>query len=458
MFEKSTTGSFKIKDTEFIVLHVRLNTKHIEEHTVSYLANDRVVKTENLSKKIPNLSRKLFADGKEFVYAAYIESNFLNDTANTERTDFNISEDKDLLESITWGDIERAVFECCTKFLEPYTKPIAEEKQKRINNFVYDKAPMYRSILKYMTNKMDRISPDITDSDLELKLYQTYQDLQMEVKEEGKILFEEETESVDPDEYEETFRGYFDKLIDIKKSDLARYVCNRKVILELFRKQLCKKANGKYPVEKAVHNIIFPMGYTSDDIPLENHNLWLIDEKLIYHGYLASDKQLRTNKPIKSKSSKEPDIIVYNTYDKACAFVDSDNSEYSSIVIIELKQPMRADYSNDDPFKQTREYIQDINNGKAKTLDGRPISIIGNIPYYCYIICDINDKIKTMATDFELTETPDGEGFFGYKRGYNAYYEVISYNKMLRDAQKRNAVFFEKLGLSSMVKQVVLTA
>jgi hypothetical protein len=156
-------------------------------------------------------------------------------------------------------------------------------------------------------------------------------------------------------------------------------------------------------------------------------------------------------------TGSEPDIIVYNTYDKACAFIDSDSSEYSSIVIIELKQPMRKNYSNDDPFKQTREYIQDINSGKARTIDGRPISVRGSIPYYCYIICDINDKIKIMATDFELTETPDGEGFFGYKRAYNAYYEVISYNKMLRDSQKRNAVFFEKLGLSSMVKQITIT-
>ena len=63
-----------------------------------------------------------------------------------------------------------------------------------------------------------------------------------------------------------------------------------------------------------------------------------------------------------------------------------------------------------------------------------------------------------MASDFELTETPDGEGFFGYKRKYNAYYEVISYNNMLRYVQKRNAIFFEKLGLSSMVKRIVLTA
>jgi hypothetical protein len=305
MFEKSATDSFKINDVEFIVLHVRLNTKYIEEHTVSYLANDRVVKREKLSTKIPNLSRKLFDDNKEFVYAAYVESKFLNEAVNTERTDFNIAEDRDMLETITWDDIKKAVYDCCVMFLEPYTKPIIEEKRKRINEFVFDKAPMYRPIMKYMSNKIDKISPDITDSDLELKMYEVYQDLQMEAKKEGAFLFEHATETIDPDEYGEAFREYFDKLIDINKSDLARYICNRKVILDIFHKELCRQANGKYSLEKAVHNIIFPMGHTSDDIPLENHNLWLIDEKLVYHNYLASDKQLRTNNPIKSKSSKE---------------------------------------------------------------------------------------------------------------------------------------------------------
>ena len=54
---------------------------------------------------------------------------------------------------------------------------------------------------------------------------------------------------------------------------------------------------------------------------------------------------------------------------------------------------------------------------------------------------------ETYGHDFELQETPDGQGFFGYKRQYNAYHEVISYTKVVRDARKRNLAFFHKLGL-----------
>ena len=35
----------------------------------------------------------------------------------------------------------------------------------------------------------------------------------------------------------------------------------------------------------------------------------------------------------------------------------------------------------------------------------------------------------------------------GYNENLNAYYEVISYTKLLSDAQKRNLVLFEKLNL-----------
>jgi len=41
--------------------------------------------------------------------------------------------------------------------------------------------------------------------------------------------------------------------------------------------------------------------------------------------------------------------------------------------------------------------------------------------------------------------------FFGFKKQYNTYFEVISYSKMLTDAKKRNAVLFNKLGLPSRI-------
>jgi hypothetical protein len=38
-------------------------------------------------------------------------------------------------------------------------------------------------------------------------------------------------------------------------------------------------------------------------------------------------------------------------------------------------------------------------------------------------------------------------GYFNYIKNYNAYIEVISYQKMLKDAKIRNRILFDKLGI-----------
>ena len=45
----------------------------------------------------------------------------------------------------------------------------------------------------------------------------------------------------------------------------------------------------------------------------------------------------------------------------------------------------------------------------------------------------------------DSNRTPDGEGFFGYNPVKGAYIEIISYEKLVKDAKKRNQVLFDKL-------------
>ncbi len=48
--------------------------------------------------------------------------------------------------------------------------------------------------------------------------------------------------------------------------------------------------------------------------------------------------------------------------------------------------------------------------------------------------------------------TPDNLGYYGFNETLNAYYEVISYTKLLSDAQKRNRVLFDKLNLPTTMR------
>jgi hypothetical protein len=187
------------------------------------------------------------------------------------------------------------------------------------------------------------------------------------------------------------------------------------------------------------------MGSTSEEIPFDKHNLWLVDERLAYHKFLASDKQLRLTKPLTNDSKKELDIVIF---DKACAFAGSTDGPFQTIIIIEFKRPMRKSYPADDnPFEQVLEYIEDIRKGKARTREGRDIPVPEGVHFYCYIVADKTEVLEQQAYKAELEKTPDNQGFFGYKKHYRAYIEFVSYTKLFADAKQRNRVFFDKLGL-----------
>ena len=52
--------------------------------------------------------------------------------------------------------------------------------------------------------------------------------------------------------------------------------------------------------------------------------------------------------------------------------------------------------------------------------------------------------------DMDAFITPDNQGYYGFHRGYGVFYEIMDYNKLLRDAKQRNRIFFDKLNLITM--------
>lgn len=110
---------------------------------------------------------------------------------------------------------------------------------------------------------------------------------------------------------------------------------------------------------------------------------------------------------------------------------------------------MRDDYNDDvNPLNQVFAVIDKVRSGTKLDANGRPIAVAGpNIPTTCYVVCDLTPKLKQLLKERDATILPDGQGFYGYSRNYNAYYEVLDYGKVLRDAQRRNGALFDKLKL-----------
>jgi len=449
MASKITREIATIKGKSFDLLHVRLYSTHINEHRLYLCAHGRVVVSEKLVGRIPNLVRHLEDENHEqFIYAAYVNSPILDGAVNSDRTAFYLPEDTvtlPLLE-MTLSDVREGVLKSCESFLAPYTAPIAEKKRTRIEEFVQRDGAMYRPILDRLERTIAKIDPEATDAEIDRQLYDGYQELQLKLRDEGQKLLDAPVPTdTELEGFEERLDRYFEEISEVSRADLARYVCHRKAIIEFLQKQLTIQESGKYRPEDRIHSIIFPRGKTSEEVLFEEHNLWLVDERLVFHAFLSSDKPIKQVKVLENSSKKEPDILVF---DKAFAFSEARDVPFSSITIIEFKKPQRNDYSEtENPFTQVARYIDDIREGRARTASGRPIPIPQNLPFYCYIICDMTATLKGWARLFELQDTPDGLGFFGYKRAFNAYFEVISYPKLVVDAERRNKVFFQKLGL-----------
>jgi hypothetical protein len=233
------------------------------------------------------------------------------------------------------------------------------------------------------------------------------------------------------------------KISESSKNDLIHYITMRRKVLELFKKSLEVNTSGKYSSESLLHDIIFPRKKDSDTIEYYEHNLWIIDERLNFSSYISSDLPLK-----KGKRIERPDLIVYN---RRVAF-RGDNESSNPVTIFEFKKPDRDDFVNpsskEDPIEQIKRYVNSIKDGQFTTPEGRSISIADNTPFYGYVICDISKKVETwLYNQKDFKKMPDGMGWFDYFGNINLYIEVLSWEKLLKDADMRNKIFFHKLGL-----------
>ena len=120
------------------------------------------------------------------------------------------------------------------------------------------------------------------------------------------------------------------------------------------------------------------------------------------------------------------------------------------LTLIEFKRPVRDDYTDDDnPITQIYRYIDTIKDGKATDRAGRPVTIPDRTPFFAYIVCDITPTLRMQAKAAGFRQTADAAGYFGYNDNFGVYVDIISFDKLIGDAKKRNAILFEKLGLAT---------
>ncbi len=452
MVEAANTEIFDLKGTNFELIHIKLSASSGRGHNIAYCASNRVVTQEPIKGKISGLHGSLSDGQRDFFYECYTSSPLLDERVRSERTSFDIAENPlELFESveISQREIREAVLERVSSYLSDYLVEKRRLGKERVASFVANKAPRYRPILSRIPEDQLAVDPDINDKDLELLLHKHLAEIEGRLVADGHdVMCPKGNESYD--DYKARLQEYLKTAEDIKKSDLANYVAHRRIILDLLEKSIQRNRDGKYAREDLIHNLIMPMGNTSDEVHFDTCNLWLVDERLAFHDYLASDKTLVSMPITDSTETKEPDILSFNVFDTPVLVSDTQKLPLASIVIVELKRPMRNDAAageEKDPIEQALGYLDRIRNGSVQTHSGRPIPKSADIPGFCYAICDITPTIEKRCKILGLTPTHDYSGYFGYNPNYKAYLEVISFDRLVNAAKERNKAFFDKLGL-----------
>ncbi len=449
---------FEIAGRSFRIDGFRLHSPRASKHRLIYAANSRAVITERLDQFIPNFVGRLQDEkGDSFVYLAVVQGDYLNDRVNNFRTDFDMLQEEqddgqgDLLqaEDLRRSDIREECLAFVQRDLADLIDSLNAAKAKRIRDYVRTEAPQYKPLLRYLEEFISSISPTASKMDMELALHRELHQREVNLKREGSRILTEAAKQDNYEGYRKRLSEFMERSNELGVSALAQYISHRKIIIELLEKALSNdKRTGKYPLEEAVHNILFPMRATDQDILYSQQNLWIIDERLNFHSFIASDRPLNSHIDFESDSRKRPDLFIF---DRKIAFSEKpdDGMPLNSITVIEFKRPQRNDYTGDDnPLRQVFEQVQLIRGGQFKDDNGRPLSVAGDkIPAFAYVVCDITSSMHAELKMSDAMPTPDQRSYYGYHRAFGIYYEVIDYGKLLADAKRRNRVFFDRLNL-----------
>lgn len=445
---KVDKSSFELKGTankyQFKVRVFKFYSPKNQKSKISLVAHRREVVDTSIHNYIPEFVEEFFdpkkggsnSSDRNYIIKAYVYSDYLDENVSLERGGFEFNKDSDLLYGISQSEIEKEAALIAKSAIGEEINQRQEKKKERIQSYVEEEAPWHRSLLSSVD--LSSIPYNPSNEDIELKLQKEKYQQEVKVRASIKKIIEKSSD----DEFNENLAELVGQVSEASKNDLVHYVAFRKKVLDLFSKKLSLNSDGKYASEGIVHDIIFPRRKDSETLSFDEHNLWIIDERLNFTDYLSSDM------PLDSKGSNRPDVIAY---DRRILF-RGDNESSNPVTIFEFKKPQRDDFVNpssaEDPVQQIIRYVNKVRDGDFKTPKGRNILISENTPFYGYVICDLSSKVVLwLEREKDFKPMPDKLGWFKWIDNINLYIEVLSWDKVLRDAEMRSKIFFHKLGI-----------
>ena len=429
----------KVGNHVLTIRHIQLIPSADRRHEAQLCANHRVVTTFPLSQVSDLAASPLVgADGEPRIHQVFVSGQSLDEAVDSTRTRLELPDGAPLLEhggALDLKTLRQAIGDYVTDRLADILKAEREDNLRRITTHIRTVQPEYRHLLTRRTDQLERVRWSDDVQQVDEALYRIQQGWEADVRRQQasveQKLVEEKTEL---EQIADELHRVIAETNEAGQANLVRYVVKRRAVLKLLT-SMTSRFQGP-ALEKHVHQLVFPMRKTGDQVSHDDHNLWLVDDTLSFYEYLASDIPFASNEVAPVDSLRRPDIIAFKTGDP-----------FQHVAMVEFKRP---DEDDDNPVQQLVEYAHLLRKGGAVDVGGRTLpGIDRNVRIDGYAIVTLTPKMeeKLLTAPGNIRKVENDWRWYGTVENLNLTIEVLDFRAFLRRAEQRNRTFFAKLGM-----------
>ena len=212
-------------------------------------------------------------------------------------------------------------------------------------------------------------------------------------------------------------------------------------VMDVLIRRVRSMASGRddHHLESTLHQFICPMRIRGDDpkrVEQSDHDLWVIDERLAFAKYFASDvpfSQLISD----SESDERPDLLLF---DHLHGLGLDDEEPLKRVMLVEFKKPGRKEYSERySPMNQINRYLSELVGGKIEKFNRERIRVADDCLFYCFVVADIVGNLDIDTSSWRTTANGRGR-WIELSGKYRGSIEVIEWKDIIGDAREPGGV------------------
>ena len=397
------TESFGKLELASFVCHKAASANFDGLHQMHLVANGRTVTTRKIDGLI-GIGR--FGSNDDRVYHGCVTGEFLDERVNQERMQFNF--DESIVEEIVRG---------CAEFSRDHAikDEVAEFDRQRLGtmrefvdeypSFAFEGAKELLSRTPKNAVKAEEFARALIPIRIrrDQERNKTIKEIVATLHGAGDI----------PEDFAAAVRKAAGEIKAEEQRQLTEYVLRRKTVLDVMEvliRRIRERGNGSqdFQLESTLHQFICPMKLRGDDptkIEEADHDLWIIDERLTFTKYFASDVPF-TQIVANEDSLRRPDLFIF---DHLHGLGADGEDPLKRVMLVEFKQPGRRDYDERySPLNQISEYITRLKNGEIEDFQQGRVRIAEDCVFYCYVVADIVGRLDVHTSAWRTTANGRG--------------------------------------------------